>query len=85
MFGWKTLGPKWLTNEVIQVLELLDEERITSRMPSDNLFFCNPFRLPHPGRRWEIRVRIRDWNRAIDLLDREGLLNRSRIAECKPE
>lgn len=77
MFGWKQLGPKWPTNEVFRVLELLKEQRIPSRMPSDDMFFCKLFCPPHPGHRWEIQVRRRDWNRAIDLLDREGLLKRS--------
>ena len=77
MCGWKQLGPRWPTNEVFRVLELLKEARIPSRMPSDDMFFCNLFCLPHPGRRWAIQVRRRDWSRAIELLDREGLLNRS--------
>ena len=79
MLGWKQLGPKWLTNEVYRVLELLEEQHIPSRMPSDNMLFCNLFCPPHPGRRWEIRVRRRDCNRAIALLDREGLLDRARL------
>jgi len=84
MFGWKQLGPGWLSVDVFRVLELLKEQRIPSRMPSDNMFFCNLFSPPHPAQRWEIRVRRRDWSRAIDLLDREGLLNRSRFDVTKP-
>ena len=79
MLGWKQLGPKWLTNEVFRVLELLKEAHIPVHMPSDNSFFCSLFCRPHPGHRWEIHVRRRDWDRAIDLLDREGLLDRSRL------
>lgn len=77
MFGWKQLGPRWLANDVFRVLELLKEQHIPSRVLSDNLFFCSLFCPPHPAYRWEIQVRRRDWNRAIDLLDRAGLLNRS--------
>jgi len=85
MFGWKQLGPMWPTNEVFRVLELLKEQRIPSRMPSDNMFFFNLFCPPHPAHRWEIQVRRRDWRRAIDLLDGEGLLNRSSFDGCKPK
>ena len=84
MFGWKQLGPMWPTNEVFRVLELLKEQRIPSRMPSDDMFFCKLFCPPHPEHRWEIQVLRRDWNRAIDLLDGEGLLNRSSVDGCKP-
>lgn len=77
MFGWRQLGPRWLTDEVFQVLELLNEQHIPWHMPSADMFSFNLFRPAHPGRRWEIRVRRRDWSRAIDLLDRAGLLNRS--------
>lgn len=85
MFGWKQLGPMWPTNEVFRVLELLKEQRIPSRMPSDDMFFCKLFCPPHPEHRWEIQVLRRDWNRAIDLLDGEGLLNRSSVDVCKPK
>jgi len=85
MFGWKQLGPMWPTNEVFRVLELLKEQRIPSRMPSDDMFFCKLFCPPHPEHRWEIQVLRRDWNRAIDLLDGEGLLNRSSVDGCKPK
>lgn len=85
MFGWKQLGPMWPTNEVFRVLELLKEQRIPSRMPSDDMFFCKLFCPPHPEHRWEIQVLRRDWNRAIDVLDGEGLLNRSSVDGCKPK
>ena len=84
MFGWKQLGPRWPTNDVFRVLELLKEQHIPSRMSSDDMFFCNLFCPPHPGHRWEIQVRRRDWRRAIDLLDGEGLLDRSRFGKYKP-
>ena len=84
MPGWKQLGPKWLTKDVFRVLELLNEQRIPSRMPSDNMFFFSVFSPPHPGLRWVIRVRRRDWSRAIALLEREGLLNRARVGGNKP-
>ena len=85
MFGWQKLGPKWLTNEVFQVLELLNEQHIPCRMPSDDTFIFNFFSPAHPGLRWEIRVRRRDRERAIALLEREGLLSRSRLETGKPE
>ncbi len=84
MLGWRQLGTRWPTNDVFRVLALLEEANIPSRMPSDNMFFCNLFCPPHPGHRWEIRVRRRDWRRAIELLDREGLLNRAQFNACKP-
>lgn len=85
MIGWKQLGPKWPTNDVFRVLELLKEQHIPCRMPSDDMFFSTLFSPPHPGRRWEISVRQRDWSRAIDLLSREGLLNRSGFDIGKPK
>lgn len=84
MFRWKQLGPGWPASDVFRVLELLKEQRIPSRMSSDDMFFRKLFCPPHPAHRWEIRVRRRDWNRAIDVLDREGLLNRSRFDVSKP-
>ena len=75
MLGWKQLGPKWPTIEVFRVRELLREHHIPNRMPSDDMFSYNRYRPSHPGLRWEIRVRHRDWSRATALLDGEGLLN----------
>lgn len=77
MFGWKQLGPKWPTNDVFQVLELLKAQRIPCRMPFGDSFSFNLFRPAHPGLRWEIDVRQRDWKRAVALLEREGMLNGS--------
>ena len=78
MFGWKELGATWPTEQAYQALELLKQNRIRCRMPSDDMFFISPFSLPHPDRRWAIRVRRRDVDRAMALLAREGL---ARIAE----
>ena len=85
MFGWKQLGPSWLTNDVFRVLEVLNEQHIPSRMPLGDMFVFNLFRPAHPALRWEIRVRQRDWDRAIDLLHGEELLNRSMSGKGAPE
>ena len=79
MLRWKQLGPKWPTMEVFRVLELLRERHIPYRMPLDDMFSYNIFRPCHPGLRWEILVRRRDWDRAIALLVGDGLLNRSTL------
>ena len=78
MFGWMELGATWPTEQAYQALELLKQNRIRCRMPSDDMFFISPFSLPHPDRRWAIRVRRRDVDRAMALLAGEGL---ARIAE----
>ena len=65
MFGWKTLGAIWPTEQAYHVLQLLKENRIRHRMPSDDMFFYSPFHLPRPDRRWAIQVRRRDMRRAM--------------------
>ncbi len=75
MFGWMTLGTRWTTEQVWRALEILKENHIPARMPSDDMFFVGPFHLPHPDRRWQICVRRRDALRARALLEKEGLIS----------
>lgn len=81
MFGWIELGATWPTEQAYRVLEILKQNRIRCRMPGDEMFFTNAFRLPHPDLRWAIQVRRRDVRLAMALLAREGL---ARAAEETP-
>ena len=73
--NWQSIGPSWVSEKAYQVLEVLKENRIPARMPSDDMFFFSPYHLPHPHLRWEIQVRRRDRARAAALLAREGLID----------
>ncbi len=73
--NWQSIGPSWVSEKVFRVLEVLKENRIPARMPSDDMFFFSPYHLPHPMLRWEIQVRRRDRARAAALLAREGLID----------
>ena len=81
MFEWKALGASWPSEQAYRVLELLKQQHIRCRMPSDDMHFVSPFHLPHPDLRWSIRVRRRDWHRAMALLEREGLVNGATLSD----
>lgn len=74
MSGWIDIGYKWNTETTYRVIELLKENGISLRMPSDEMFFQNMFHLPHRDRIWGIKVRRKDLDRALSLLEREELL-----------
>lgn len=74
MFGMKNLPCEFRTEQAYLVLELLRHHNIRCSMPSDEMFFVNAFRLPHPDLRWQIRVHRRDHGRAVELLAAEGLI-----------
>lgn len=73
MFGWKKLGAKFLTEQAYQAMGVLEQARIRYKMPSDDMFFVSTFHRPHPDLRWYILVRHRDYQRAMELLGKEGL------------
>ena len=84
LIGWKALGAKWASEDAWRALELLKENRIRCRMPSDDMFFVNAYHLlPGPDRRWQILVRRRDWQRAEALMEREGLVGAARPDEAE--
>ncbi len=74
MFGMKNLPCEFRTEQAYLVLELLRHHNIRCQMPSDEMYFVNAFRLPHPDRRWQIFVRRRDYGRAVEILAGEGLI-----------
>ena len=80
---WQNIGPRWATEKTCRVLEVLRENRIPFRMPSDDMFFSNAYSLPHPNRLWSVRVRRRDRERAIALLAGEGLVSSAVAAGLK--
>ena len=88
MFGWINLRESWRTEQAFRVLEVLKSVHIRCRMPADDMFFMNPFQMPHPALRWDIQVRRRDLERAMALLVREGLAHETpgaaRAAEEPP-
>ena len=71
----QSIGPSWVSEKAYRALEVLKENHISARMPSDDMFFFSPYHLPHPHLRWEIQVRRRDRARAAALLAREGLID----------
>lgn len=73
--SWQSIGPSWVSEKAYRALEVLKENHIPARMPSDDMFFFSPYHLPHPHLRWEIQVRRRDRARAAALLAREGLID----------
>jgi len=81
MFGWIYLPCAFATEQAYRVLELLKQHRLPCRMPSDDMFFSNAYRLPHPDLRWQICVRRWDLDRATALLVKEGLINGATLAD----
>ena len=75
MFGMKNLPCEFRTEQAYRVLELLRHHNIRCQMPSDEMYFVNAFRLPHPDLRWRICVRRLDYQRATEILAAEGLIN----------
>ena len=71
---WQNIGPKWVTKDAYQVMEVLRENGVSWRMPSDDMFFTSGFHLPHSDRRWAILVKRYDRMRAIAVLKQEGLM-----------
>ena len=74
MSRWIDIGYKWNTETTYRVREFLKGERIPIRMPNDDMFFQNMFRLPHKARIWGIEVRKKDLARVLALLEKEGLI-----------
>ena len=73
MNQWKQIGPEWRTAEIFQIREMFREEKIPFKMPFSDVFFANYFHMPAKDKRWGILVRQKDWERAVCLLEREGL------------
>lgn len=75
MSRWIEIGPKWNTEATYRVIELLKENGIPLRMPFDEMFFQNMFHLPHRDRIWGIKVKKKDIDRVLSMLEKEGLLH----------
>ncbi len=75
MSRWTDIGTKWNTETTCRVRELLKGERIPFRMPFDEIFFQNMYRLPNRDWKWGIRVRKKDRTKVLALLGKEGLIN----------
>lgn len=78
MSRWIDIGYKWNTETTYRVWEFLKEMRIPMRMPFDDMFFQNMFRLPHRDLMWGLKVRKKDLARVLSLLEKEGLIPAAR-------
>ena len=74
---WTSIGPEWKTEDIFRIREILKGEHIPFKMPYSDVFFTNYFYNLAKDRRWGILVRKKDWNKAVDLLIREGLACRA--------
>ena len=76
MSKWIEIGPRWRSEQADQVMELLQEKHIPSRVIPEEFSFMNRMMLHRdPDRRWPIVVRKKDWQQAVDILTEEEMLN----------
>ena len=75
MSRWIDIENKWRTETTYRIRELLKENRIPFRMPSDEMFFQSMYHLPNKDRIWGIKVRRKDLDRVLSLLAKEGLIH----------
>ena len=73
MNRWKYVGPEWKTEEVFRVREVLKCEHVPFKMPFSDVFFTSLFHTPAEDKRWGVLVRKKDWEKAVALLEQEGL------------
>ena len=73
MNKWTSIGPEWKTEDVFRIIGILKDEHIPFRMPFEDVFFANIFRMPAADRKWGVLVREKDWEKAVAVLVREGL------------
>ena len=85
MSRWIEIGTKWNTETTCRTRELLKENSIPFRMPSDEMFFQSMYHLPHRDRIWGIQVRRKDLPRALALLAKEGLIQKAVIRKPQSE
>ena len=77
MSKWIEIGSRWRSEQACQVMELLQEKHIPSRVIPEEFSFMNRMMLLRdPDRRWPILVRAKDWRQAVDILAGEDLLNK---------
>ena len=74
MSRWIDIGYKWNTETTYRVREFLKENRISIRMPFDDMFFQSMYHLPHRDWKWGLKVRKKDLARVLSLLEKEGLI-----------
>ena len=74
MSRWIDIGPIWNTETTYRVREFLKENRIPFRMPFDEMFFQSMYHLPHRDRIWGIKVRRKDLDFVLALLEKEGFI-----------
>ena len=77
MKRWTSIGPEWKTEDIYRVRQILRDEHIPFKMPFYDVFFANTFNMPSEDRRWGILVRVKDLEKVITLLIREGLACRA--------
>ncbi len=84
MNKWIEIWPRWKSEQACQVLELLDYMHISSRIVPEEFSFVNRLMNADPCRTWPVIVRRKDWQQAVHILEKEGLLNRSNLLtdEC---
>ena len=75
MSRWIDIGPIWNTETTYRVREFLKENRIPFRMPFDEMFFQSMYHLPHGDRIWGIKVRRKDLDFVLALLEKEGFIH----------
>ena len=74
MSRWTDIGYKWNTETTYRVREFLKEMRIPIQMPFDEMFFQSMYHLPHKAWMWGLKVRRKDLDRVLTLLEKEDLL-----------
>ena len=74
MSRWIDIGYKWNTETTYTVREFLKENRIPIRMPFDEMFFQSMYHLPHKAWMWGLKVRRKDLDRVLTLLEKEDLI-----------
>jgi len=75
MSKWIEIGYKWKTETAYRVREFLKENRIPFQMPFDEMFFQSMYHLPHRDRIWGIKVRRKDLDFVLALLEKEEFIH----------
>ena len=74
MSRWIDIGYKWNTETTYRVREFLKGERFPIQMPFDEMFFQSMYHLPHKTWMWGLKVRRKDLDRVLTLLEKEDLI-----------
>ena len=74
MSKWIDIGNKWKTETTYRVREFLKENKVPFRMPFDDMFFRSMYHLPHRDWVWGLRVKKKDLESVLALLEKEGFI-----------